>query len=94
MLSGGIVGKLQRCDLSVGSYKMRWGRRSNTVSSRGNTAQWYKKSTGIYGTSKDFVVLEPIVLYWVRGEIRSLILAASLRQSGLSRKQCGGTGVF
>lgn len=94
MLSGGIVEKLQRCDLLAGSYKMRWGKRSNTISSRGNTAQWYKKSTGFHGTSKDFVVLEPIVLYWERDEIRSLILDASLRQFGLSCKQCGGTGVF
>lgn len=90
----GNVEKLQRCDLSIGSYKMTWGKRSNTTSSRGNRTQWYKKSTGFHGTSKEFVVLEPIVLYWERDEIRSLILDASLRKSGLSCKQCGGTVVF
>lgn len=85
----GNVEKLQRCDLSIGSSKMRRGRRS-----RGNRAQWFKKSTGFHGTSKESIVLEPIALFWERDEIRSLILGASLRQFGLSCKQYGGTGVF
>lgn len=73
-MSGGIVERLQRYDLSVGSHKMRWGKSSKTFSSRGNTAQWYKESTGFHGASKDFVVIEPVVLYWERDEIRSLIV--------------------
>lgn len=63
------AGRGQRCDLSAGSsYKMKWGKRSNCSEEgiENSKAQLYQKSIAFPETTKEFTVLDLIVLYWKR----------------------------
>lgn len=98
-MSGGTGEKLQRCELSTGSYKMRWRKRRNTIPSRGEES--IQEHSGVRKAQDSTAPAESLLCLSVQAstgeagkdEATSLTVDASLRQFGLLHEQCGGIGV-